>query len=42
MDIMRNRLDFPGTGIPMALLFGMALLLAILANFVAAAWIAGL
>lgn len=42
MNVMRNRLDFPDGGIPMAALFVMALLLALMANFVAAAWIAGL
>ena len=40
MDIMRNRLGLPGVGIPMALLFGVAICLAILATWMAAAWIA--
>jgi hypothetical protein len=42
MSVMRNRLDLPDTGIPMAVLFVMAVLLAVLANVLSAAWIAGL
>ena len=42
MYAMRDPFDLPEGGAPMAVLFVIALFLAVLANFVAAGWIAGL
>lgn len=39
---MRDRLDWHDPSVPMAALFVMAVFLAVVANIVAAAWIAGL
>lgn len=41
MDTHRDRLYLPGGGVVMAVWFTFALMLAVVANVIAAAWIAG-